>query len=122
MGGRKDEERETGSEKDLYSIPAASSLDRMQQRIDNTVPKWKEQPELNAYTEQRGGRSEWVEEGLEEGGRDIQLTVWKKKLKQQRKKVEDQVTQRSAWQSAGEQLVAVETFGKVVMKLCQKFH
>ena len=55
----------------------------MQQCIDNTIPKWKVQPELNAHTSQRG--EEWKREGGreteeedEEGVVDLQITVWKK--------------------------------------------
>lgn len=49
--------------RDLYSIPTASSLDWMQQCIDNTEPKWKVEPELNAHAEQRGEKEEAGEDG-----------------------------------------------------------
>lgn len=77
-GGRMDGWRT----RDLYSIPTASSLDWMQQCIDNTEPKWKVQPELNAHTEQRGERSEGGgEEGmglcLWGGGYRLQYIGWR---------------------------------------------
>jgi len=56
----------------------------MQQCIDNTVPKWKVQPELNAHTErQREERERERRREKRGGGRgvwwfDVQITVWEK--------------------------------------------
>lgn len=59
----------------------------MQQCIDNTVPKWKVQPELNAHTEQERGEAEMQgEEGRRKKKRGVVVWCTDYSMKKKRRK------------------------------------